>query len=79
MMPPLSLPIRALALGAIGCAGLFYVTNLAFLLRRLSSPDERELLWDILLPIAGYTLLVVSAAAWALRVYLRIWSWQPRS
>jgi hypothetical protein len=36
-------------------------------LRRLSSPDERELLWDILLPIASYTLLVVSAAAWALR------------
>jgi hypothetical protein len=67
MMPPLSEPIRALALGVIGCAGLFYVTNLAFLLRRLSSPDERELLWDILLPIAGYTLLVVSAAAWALR------------
>ncbi len=67
MMPPLSQPVRALALGVIGCAGLFYVTNLAFLLRRLSSPDERELLWDILLPIAGYTLLVVSAAAWALR------------
>ena len=67
MVPPLSDPVRAFALGVIGCAGLFYVTNLAVLLRRQPSPAERELLWDILLPIAGYTLLVVSAAAWALK------------
>ncbi len=67
MVPPLSQLTRALALDVIGCAGLCYVMNLAFLMRRLSRPDERELLWDILLPITSYALLTVSAAAWALK------------
>jgi hypothetical protein len=79
MMPPLSEPIRALALGVIGCAGLFYVTNLAFLLRRLLSPNERELLWDILLPIAGYRSSSSRPLRGRLGLLLRISSWQPRS
>lgn len=67
MVPPLSEPIRALALGVIGCAGLAYTINLAFLLRRLARPAEVEMFWDIPLPIASYTLLVFSAVAWALK------------
>ena len=38
--------------------------NLAFLLRQ--RPDEREMLWDILLPMVSYALVAISAAAWAL-------------
>jgi len=64
MVPPLSPIARALALGVIGCAGLGYVLNLAFLLRQ--RPDEREMLWDILLPMVSYALVAISAAAWAL-------------
>lgn len=66
MIPPLSETIRALALGVIGCAGLAYTINLAFRLRRLANPEEIEFSWDIVLPVAAYTLLVFSAAAWAL-------------
>jgi hypothetical protein len=67
MIPPLSDVIRALALGVIGCAGLGYTINLALLLRRLAAPEEIEALWDMVLPIASYSLLVFSAAAWALK------------
>ena len=59
--------IRALALGVIGCAGLGYTINLALLLRRLAAPEEIEALWNIVLPITSYSLLVFSAAAWALK------------
>lgn len=67
MIPQLSDVTRALALGVIGCAGLGYTINLALLLRRLAAPEEIEALWDIVLPIASYSLLVFSAAAWALK------------
>jgi hypothetical protein len=67
MIPPLSDVIRALALVVIGCAGLGYTINLALLLRRLAAPEEIEALWDIVLPIASYSLFVFSAAAWALK------------
>jgi hypothetical protein len=40
MIPPLSETMRALALGVIGCAGLGYTINLAFLLRHLAKPEE---------------------------------------
>jgi hypothetical protein len=40
MIPPLSETTRALALVVIGCAGLGYTINLAFLLRRMAKPDE---------------------------------------
>jgi hypothetical protein len=66
MVPPLSETTRALGLGIIGCAGLAYAINLSFLLRRLA-PEETEMLWDMVLPIASYALLVFSAAAWALK------------
>ena len=59
--------IRALALGVIGCAGLGYAINLGLLLRRLAAPEEIEALWDIVLPITSYSLLVFSAAAWTLK------------
>ena len=58
VIPPLSEVIRALALGVIGCAGLGYTFNLALLLRRPGAPEEIEALWDIVLPIASYSLLV---------------------
>jgi hypothetical protein len=66
MIPPLSETTRALALGVIGCTGLAYTINLVFRLRRLAKPEEIEFVWDVVLPIAAYTLLVFSAAAWAL-------------
>ncbi len=67
MIPPLADPTLALALGVIGCAGLAYTINLAFLLRRLARADEAEVVWDLVLPIASYALLIFSAAAWALK------------
>ncbi len=66
MVPPLSALVRAAALGVIGCAGLAYVLNLTFALTHLARRDERELLWDILLPLASYALLVIAAAACAI-------------
>src|SRR2546426_11724588 len=56
---------RALALGAIGCAGLAYVTNLALISRRRTRTEDRELLWDVLLPIASYVRVAIAAASWA--------------
>jgi hypothetical protein len=67
MIPPLAQPTRALALGVIGCAGLFYTINLASLLRRLPKAERAEVLWELVLPISSYALLIFSAAAWALR------------
>jgi hypothetical protein len=78
MVPPLSPIARALALGVIGCAGLGYVLNLAFLLRQ--RPDEREMLWDVLLPMVSYALVAISAAAWALEAsFANIWPQRLRS
>ena len=65
MVAPTSALTRALALGAIGCAGLADVTNLALMSRRTGTED-RELLWDVLLPIASYVLVAIAAASWAL-------------
>jgi len=67
MVAPTSASTRAVALGAIGCAGLAYVMNLALLSRRRAKSDEQELVWDVLLPIASYVLIATAAAAWALR------------
>ena len=66
MVAPTSALTRALALGAIGCAGLAYVTNLALMSRRRTGTEDRELLWDVLLPIASYVLVAIAAASWAL-------------
>ena len=62
---PLDATWRAITLGLIGCAGLAYTSNLAVLSRRRTDLEDRELLWDVLLPIAAYVLLVMGAAAWA--------------
>jgi len=66
MVGPISSPLRALALALIGCAGLAYATNLAFTSRSKNDTEERELIWDVLLPIAGYMLVTIAAASWAL-------------
>jgi hypothetical protein len=67
MVAPTSALTRALALGAIGCAGLAYVTNLALMSQRRTGTEDREFLWDVLLPIASYVLVAIAAAAWALQ------------
>lgn len=69
MVVPTSAVTRALALalGAIGCAGLAYVTNLELMSQRRTGTEDRELLWDVLLPIASYVLVAIAAAAWALQ------------
>jgi hypothetical protein len=67
MIPPLSEMIRALALGVIGCAGLGYTINIAFMLRRIARPEEVEPIWDMGLPILAYSLLVFSAVACAFK------------
>ena len=67
MVAPASASTRAVALGVIGCAGLAYVMNLALMSRRRAKSDERELVWDVLLPIASYVLIATAAAAWALQ------------
>ena len=46
---------------------IFVVITLGMVLRRLAAPEEIEALWDIALPITSYSLLVFSAAAWALK------------
>lgn len=66
MVGPISAMTRALALGVIGCAGLAYVANLALMSRRRTDTESRELLWDVLFPIAGYVLIAAAAAAWSL-------------
>ncbi len=63
---PVSAPLRAIALGIVGCAGLGYVMNLALTSRRRTDIPALQLSWNVLLPIAGYALLATAAAAWAL-------------
>ncbi len=63
---PVDDQVRAVLLGALGCAGFAYVTNLAMTSRRRNDIVEHEVLWDIVLPIAAYILIAVAAAAWAL-------------
>lgn len=63
---PISAPLRAIALGLAGCAGLGYVMNLALTSRRRSDTESLELSWNVLLPITAYALLATAAAAWAL-------------
>jgi hypothetical protein len=58
--------LRACILGAIGCAGLAYVANLALLAKKRIKECEREFFWDALLPLAAYVCILVSAAAWLL-------------
>ncbi|MGZ5849822.1 MAG: hypothetical protein ACXWJN_04465 [Methyloceanibacter sp.] len=64
---PISAPLRAIALGIVGCAGLGYVMNLALTSRRRTDTEGLELSWTVLLPIAAYALLATAAAAWALQ------------
>jgi hypothetical protein len=66
LLAPISNLIRALLLGALGCAGFGYTANLAFLAKKRIDETEREVVWDTALPLAGYFLVLVSAAAWAL-------------
>ena len=66
MVPPISASARAVSLGAIACAGLAYVMNLALLSRRRGKANEQEPVWDVLLPLASYVLIATAAAAWAL-------------
>jgi lipid-A-disaccharide synthase-like uncharacterized protein len=63
---PVSNVLRAGVLGAIGCAGLAYVANLALLAKKRIKASEREVIWDSVLPLLGYVCILVSAAAWAL-------------
>lgn len=63
---PISAPLRAIALGLVGCAGLGYVMNLALTSRRRRDTESFELSWNVLLPITAYALLATAAAAWAL-------------
>jgi hypothetical protein len=66
MVAPIAALTRAVSLGAIGCAGLAYVLNLALLSRRRGKSNEQELVWDFLLPLVSYVLIATAAAAWAL-------------
>jgi hypothetical protein len=63
---PISAPLRAIALGLVGCAGLGYVMNLALTSRRRRDTESFELSWNVLLPITAYALLATAAAAWGL-------------
>ena len=66
MMAPLSDMARALAVGLIGCAGLGYMVNLAFLVTKGIKAEERQPIWFGLLPLVAYTGFLMTAAAWAL-------------
>jgi hypothetical protein len=66
MMAPLSNMARALAVGFIGCAGLGYMVNLAFLAPKRIKAEERQPIWFGILPIVAYAGFLVTAAAWAL-------------
>ena len=58
---------RALILGAVGCAGIFYVTNIALTSRRRTDFNEPELPWNVLFPLLSYVLVTAAAAAWAFK------------
>jgi hypothetical protein len=66
MMAPLSNAARSLAVGLIGCAGLGYMVNLAFLAPKRIRAEERKTFWFGILPIVAYAGFLVTAAAWAL-------------
>ena len=66
MMAPLSDMARALAVGLIGCAGLGYMVNLAFLAHKRIKAEEHQPIWFGILPIVAYAGFLVTAAAWAL-------------
>jgi hypothetical protein len=66
MMAPLSHAARSLAVGLIGCAGLGYMVNLAFLAPKRIRAEERKTFWFGILPIVAYAGFLVTAAAWAL-------------
>jgi hypothetical protein len=66
MVAPTSALTRAAILGAIGCAGLGYVMNLALLSRQRGEANGLRLVFYVLLPIASYVLIATAAAAWAL-------------
>jgi hypothetical protein len=66
MLAPLSNAARAIAVGLIGCAGLGYMVNLAFLVPKRIKAEERQTLWFGILPVLGYAGFMVTAAAWAL-------------
>jgi hypothetical protein len=64
---PVSAPVRAMALGLIGCGGLGYNMNLALTSRRRTDTEDLKLSWNVLFPIAAFALLAMAAAAWALQ------------
>ena len=66
MMAPLSDMARALAVGLIGCAGLGYMVNLAFLVPKGIKAEERQPIWFGILPLVAHTGFLTTAAAWAL-------------
>lgn len=66
MVPPLSAQARAIALGAIGSAGLAYVMNLWLLSRRTTRFEGQRIVWHVAVPLVSYMLITASAAAWAL-------------
>jgi hypothetical protein len=66
MVPPLSAASRAIALGAIGSAGLAYVMNLWLLSRRTIRFEGQRIIWHVAVPLVSYTLITASAAGWAL-------------
>jgi hypothetical protein len=66
MVPPLSAAARAIALGAIGSAGLAYVMNLFLLSRRTLKFEGPRIIWHVVVPLVSYMLITASAAAWAL-------------
>jgi hypothetical protein len=66
MVPPLSAASRAIALGAIGSAGLAYVINVWLLSRRTVKFEGQRIIWHVAVPLVSYVLITASAAAWAL-------------
>jgi hypothetical protein len=66
MVPPLSAAARAVALGAIGCAGLAYVMNRWLLSLRTVKFEGQRIVWHVLVPLVSYVLIATSAVAWAL-------------
>ena len=67
MVPPLSAAARAIALGAIGSAGLAYVMYLWLLSRRTINYEGQRIIWHVVVPLVSYMLITASAAAWALQ------------
>jgi hypothetical protein len=65
MLAAVSDPVRAVALGVIGCAGLAYSANIALVAPRVIPAEERHPFWYTGLPILAYSSLLVSAVAFA--------------